>query len=68
MENKIIGSAWIINGFRPIYNSIKKIKKGKNKGKLEVWYIKGKNLKKILIYKDDIKNIEEKVEILKEET
>lgn len=54
MEKEIVGRAWIIRGFRPIYNSIREIGWGKNKGKVEIFYLKGKKLKKMLIHKDDI--------------
>jgi len=38
-KQKVIGTAWCKNGFRPI-TSAREIKRGKNKGKYEVFLIK----------------------------
>lgn len=44
-----IGIAWIGNGFRPIF-SAREIRRGKNKGKLEVTYRKrASHIAKIII-------------------
>jgi hypothetical protein len=47
---EIVGRAWIRNAFRPIY-SIREIKRGKFKGKLEVTYRKPTQFSKIKIEK-----------------
>lgn len=35
-ERKTFGIAWIGNGFRPIYQKPREIKRGRHKGKIEV--------------------------------
>lgn len=36
VEKQTYGIAWIGNGFRPIYQAPREIKRGRNKGKIEV--------------------------------
>lgn len=49
-------------GFRLVFNPYV-FKKGKNKGKTICYYRKGSKFKKIILKSDDIKPLEEKVEI-----
>lgn len=50
------GTAFI-NGYRLVFNPYK-FKKGKNKGKIQCHYRKGSGYKKIILRKDDIKEME----------
>lgn len=46
---KVIQTAWVGNGFRPIYEK-REIKRGKNKGRFEVVYRgRGNRFKKAII-------------------
>jgi len=48
------GIAWIGNGFRPVF-SIREIRRGRQKGKLEVTYRHGSRIRKVKVarlYKD----------------
>jgi DNA-binding winged helix-turn-helix (wHTH) protein len=48
MELHPAGQAWILNGYRIIYN-VRIIKRGKNKGLFECLYRKGYKFKKTII-------------------
>lgn len=50
------GSAYI-NGHRLVFNPYM-FKKGKNKGKIQCFYRKGKGYKKIILKEEDIKPLE----------
>lgn len=57
MEEMIpCGSAYI-NGHRLVFNPYM-FKKGKNKGKIQCFYRKGKGYKKIILKEEDIKPLE----------
>lgn len=49
------GLAWVLNGWRPIY-SAREIRRGKNKGRLEVTYRNGSGFKQAKIKAADIKS------------
>lgn len=51
-----LGFFWLGIQTRPFY-SVREIRRGKDKGKLEVEYRKGSGLKKVIIRQDDIERI-----------
>ena len=58
MEFVPCGQAYI-NGWRCVFNPYT-FKKGKNKGKIQVYYRKGSGYKKTILKEDDIKPIKER--------
>ena len=58
METYIpFGQAWI-NGMRVVFNPYQ-FRRGRNKGKFQVFYKKGKGFKKIILSKNDIRPLKE---------
>ena len=51
------GQAWI-NGMRVVYNPYQ-FRRGKNRGKFQVFYRRGRTFKKAIISKEDIKPLKE---------
>lgn len=56
MEFVACGQAYI-NGWRCVFNPYKFVK-GKNKGKVQVYYRKGSGYKKIILKEEDIKSLD----------
>lgn len=50
------GTAWVKNGFRVVYN-LREIRRGREKGKYQIYYRRGKGFRKTTIDKyQELKN------------
>ena len=55
-DSRPVRRVWIKNGFR-LARAVREIRRGKNKGKFEVGYLKGTRLRKVLVAACDLKII-----------